>query len=239
MYRLCIALVALAWPPAVAAQYVGFSSSDAADAAERLTGRRAHLSDAVRQLAGGRMVGRAVTMRVVRDDSASLMTEGLKAIAVVEQAPEGSVIVACLNAEKDFAVFGATFARLGKSRNLSGFVIDGAMRGLADLRAIGLPVFAHGTVSGSAGGHYRLESINQPIDCAGARVAPGDLLVGDADGVAVVPAAHVDQVVAQARRLRAEKDAMLRLIAKHRSYTKAVAEYRAMQSRGDTIKKSP
>src|SRR5262245_30737823 len=95
-------------------QAAAFSSSDAADAAERLSGRRAHMSGDIKRLAGGRMSGPAVTLGIVRDDAASLSVEGLKAIRVVEEASRGSVIVACLDGAKDFAVFGATFATLAK-----------------------------------------------------------------------------------------------------------------------------
>ena len=207
-------------------QAAGFSSADAADAAERLSRHRAHMSGDIRRLAGGRMVGPAVTLGIVRDDSASLTVEGLKAIRVVEEAPRGSVIVACLDGAKDFAVFGATFATLAKSRGLAGFVVDGGMRGLTDLRRIGVPVFARSAVSGSAGGHYRLQTINEPITCGGTEVAAGDLLVGDEDGVAIVPKALIPAALAMARTLREEKEAMLPLIARYRSYTKAVEEYR-------------
>lgn len=207
------------------AQSARVSSSDVADAAERIGGRRAHMDGSVRRVAGQRLEGPAVTIRIVPDDSASGTDEGLKAIKIVEEAPAGSVIVVC-GGDADHAVFGATFATLARSRGLGGFVVDGAMRGLADLRNIGVPVFSRGVSPGSAGGHYRLESVNAPVDCAGTRVAAGDLIVGDADGVAVVPAALRRQVLSRAAALRAEKQAMLRLIAKHRSYTKAVEEYR-------------
>jgi len=203
-----------------------FSSSDAADAAERLSGRRAHMSGDIKRIAGSRLVGPAVTLGIVRDDAASLTVEGLKAIKVVEEASPGSVIVACLDGAKDFAVFGATFATLAKSRGLGGFVVDGGMRGLADLRRIGVPVFAGSTVPGSAGGHYRLQAVNETISCGGAQVSPGDLVVGDEDGVAVVPKAIITEAIAMAKSLREEKDAMLPLIARYRSYTKAVEEYR-------------
>jgi regulator of RNase E activity RraA len=158
------------------------------------------------------------------------MEEGLKAIRVVEEAPAGSVIVACLDQEKDFAVFGPTFATLAKSRRLGGFVIDGAMRGVTDLRRIGVPVYARGTVAGSAGGHYRLASVNEATSCGGAIVAPGDIIVGDEDGVAVVPGAGAKAILEKAAALRDEKEAMLSLIAKLGSYTKAAAQYRAEQA---------
>jgi regulator of RNase E activity RraA len=208
------------------AQHVPVTSADAADAAERISGHRAHMTGEIHRLAGTRVAGPAITLRIVRDDNASLLDEGLKVIRIVEEAPPGAVIVACLDGDKDFAVFGATFAMLAKSRRLGGFVVDGGVRGIADLRRIGVPVFARSAVPGSAGGHYRLEQSQTTVRCGGTDVAPGDLVVGDEDGVAVVPGAIQAEVLARATALRREKDAMLPLIAKHRSYTQALEEYR-------------
>jgi 4-hydroxy-4-methyl-2-oxoglutarate aldolase len=197
------------------------TSSDVADAAERITGKRAHMSGDIRLLAGQRLVGPAVTMRAVRDEAASSIGEGLKAIRVLEDAPPGSVIVLLLDGEKDFAVFGATFATLAKSRNLAGFVIDGAMRGIGDFRRLDLPLFARATVAGSAGGHYRLEAVHEPIQCGGIQVVEGDVIVGDEDGIAVAAKEHKVEIFAHAARLRREKEQMLPLIRRFKSYTKA------------------
>ena len=223
----CWMTIALALPAGqLAAQRPAFSSSDAADAAERLTKTRAHMDGALRRLSGTTMSGPAVTMRLVRDEGASLTVEGLKAIQVFEEAAPGSVIIVCSDGNADFAVFGSTFATLAKARGLGGFVVDGAMRGLSDLRRIGVPVFARGVVPGSAGGHYRLDAINVPIHCAGVDVSPGDIVVGDEDGVSVIPKAVAGNAIASARALRDEKEAMLALIVHYKSYTKAVEEYR-------------
>jgi regulator of RNase E activity RraA len=178
----------------------------------------------MRRLAGGALIGRAVTIRVVRDDTASSTGEGLKAIRVLEEAPAGSVIVLVVEGDKDFAVFGATFATLAKSRNLAGFVIDGAMRGVSDFQRLAMPLFARGAVPGSAGGHYRVESIGEPVQCGGVRVAAGDIVVGDADGIAVAPKDRWNDILPHAARLRREKEEILPLIARLKSYTKAVAE---------------
>jgi len=200
------------------------TSSDVADATERSTGRRAHMSAEIRLLSGERIVGPAITIRAVPDDTASSTGEGLKAIRVLEEAAPGSVIVVSLESGRDFAVFGATFATLAKSRNLSGFVIDGGMRGLTDFRRLGMPLFARGAVPGSAGGHFRVASIGAPIECGGIQVATGDMVVGDADGVAVAPKDRWSDILPHAQRLRREKDRLLPVIARLRSYTKAVAE---------------
>jgi regulator of RNase E activity RraA len=103
------------------------------------------------------------------------------------------------------------------------------MRGLADFKALGVPMFARGTVPGSAGGHYRLESINVPIVCGGVEVQPGDLIVGDDDGVAVAPGDRSTEVLAMATELRNEKNALLPLIARYRSYTQAVEARKAQR----------
>lgn len=201
------------------------TSSDVADATERTTGRRAHMGAEIRLLAGERLVGPAITIRAVRDDTASSTGEGLKAIRVLEEAPAGSVIVLVLEGDKDFAVFGATFATLARSRQLSGFIVDGGMRGLVDFKRLDVPLFARGAVPGSAGGHYRVEAIGAPVQCGGIQVSNGDIVVGDADGVAVAPADRWQDILAHATRLRREKEELLPLIERFKSYTKAAAEH--------------
>jgi len=195
-----------------------------ADAAEQLTGRRAHMTNEIHLLAGAQLAGPAVTLRIVRDESASRSTEGLAAIKAVEDAPQGSVIVAALDDEKDFAVFGATFAVLAKSRGLAGFVVDGSVRSLPELRNLAFPIFARGTVTGSAGGHYRLAGSNVPVWCGGIEVIPGDYVVADEDGVAVAPKDRTNEVLANARKMQREDRAMLPLIEKYGSFTKAWQE---------------
>jgi len=209
-----------------------YTSSDAADAAERLTGRRSHMGDEIRQLSGATLKGRAITLRIVRDDTASNTAEGLKVIALMESAPAESVIVATVvGDDRAFAVFGATFATLSKSRQLGGFVVDGAMRGLAEFRTLGVPMFARGTVAGSAGSHFRLEAANVPITCGGVDVSPGDYVIGDADGIAVVPSDRHAEILAKAAELRDEKNALLPLIARYHSYTRAVEVHKAQKKR--------
>jgi 4-hydroxy-4-methyl-2-oxoglutarate aldolase len=198
-----------------------------ADATEQITGHRAHMTNEIHLLAGTSLAGPAFTMRIVRDETASRSVEGLAAIKAMETIPEGSVVVAALDDEKDFAVFGATFAVLAKSRNLAGFVIDGSVRSLPSLQRMEFPTFARGTVPGSAGGHYRLDGLNVPIFCGGIAVKPGDVVVADADGVAVAPKERYDEVLPVAMKMQSEDQAALPLIEKYHSFTKAWQELNA------------
>jgi regulator of RNase E activity RraA len=221
LIRLLLPLLYLA---ALSAQGPEATSSSVSEAVEQLTGHRAHMTNEIRLLAGAWLAGPAITMRLVRDEKASATEAGLAAIKFLEAAPAGSVVVAALDDEKAFAVFGSTFAALAKTRRLAGFVVDGSVRDLSDLKRFAFPTFARGTAPGSAGGHYRIDGTNVPVSCGGIEVKPGDYVVGDEDGVAVAPKERYPDVVAAAKKWQAEKQALVPLIEKHGSYLKALEE---------------
>jgi 4-hydroxy-4-methyl-2-oxoglutarate aldolase len=222
---------ALLIPLAAHCQLPELKSSSVSEAVEQLTGRRAHMSGDIRLIAGVRMSGPAVTLRLMRDEKASATEAGLAAIRLIEGAPKGSVVVAALDAEKDVAVFGSTFAALARTRNLAGFLVDGAVRDLSDLKRIALPVFARGLAPGSAGGHYRVEAVNVAVRCGGIEVEPGDFIFGDEDGVSLAPRARFAEIAPAARKFESDKQALLPLIEKHGSYLKAMQERNAIQRR--------
>jgi regulator of RNase E activity RraA len=219
----------LMWLPlfflaAMAAQDVELSSSSISEAVEQLTGRRAHMTHEIRLLAGAGFSGPAVTIRLVRDEKASGMEAGFAAIKLLEGVAVGSVVVAALDDDKAFAVFGSTFAALAKARHLAGFVVDGSVRDLSDLRRLDFPNFARGTVPGSAGGHYRIAGMNVPVQCGGIEVRPGNYVVADEDGIAVAPKERYAEAVVIAREWQSDKQALVPLIEKHGSYIKAMQE---------------
>jgi 3-hexulose-6-phosphate synthase / 6-phospho-3-hexuloisomerase len=207
------------------------SSSSVSEAVEQLVGHRAHMTSDIHLLAGGRFSGPAVTMRLVRDEKASAIQAGLIAIKLIEAASAGSVVVATLDDDKSFAVFGSTFAALAKARHLAGFVVDGSVRDLVDLKRIALPTFARGTVPGSAGGHFRVDGTNVVLECGGIEVRPGDYVVGDEDGIAVAPKERYAEVAAIAEKWQSAKQALLPLIEKNGSYIKAMQERDAVKPR--------
>ena len=198
-----------------------FTAKYVADATEQLTGRRAHMTTDIHLLAGARLSGPAVTLQIVRDETASRTTEGLAAVKALEEAPPGSVIVAALDDQKDYAIFGETLAVIAKTRGLSGFVADGAVRNLSQLKESGFPTFARGASAGSAAGHYRIAGVKVGVWCGGIEVMPGDYVVADEDGVAVAPKERAADVLALARKLQADDRELLPLIEKYGSFTKA------------------
>lgn len=196
------------------------SSTDVADAAEKLTGKRSHMTGAIRLIEGGALAGPAQTLHLVRDDGVSSMDLGLSVVRAIESAPTSTVLVVTVEDGGDFAAFGAILGQLMKVRGFAGLVVDGSVRDRLDLRRIQLPTFARGAVAGSAGGHYRLVAVNEPLICGGARVCPGDLVVGDEDGVAIAPKAQQVEIMAYASRIQAKEFELLKRIEATGSYLK-------------------
>jgi len=130
---------------------------------------------------GIRMAGPAFTV-VAEDDHLPVMS------ALAEAAP-GDVLVIATGGDA-VAVFGELFATEARRRGLAGIVADGLCRDLRGLREIGLPVFARGTTPRSGTTLSRAAS-GATIDCGGVRVAPGDIVFGDDDGVLIAPPERV------------------------------------------------
>ncbi|MCP5265602.1 MAG: hypothetical protein H6934_05805 [Burkholderiaceae bacterium] len=148
-----------------------------------------------------RMVGRARTLRyvAVREDVQPKYQGGLNAQKrIVESIEPGDVLVIEARGVADAATIGDIFAtrlfRLGGK----GVVTDGALRDTPAIADIGEPVYhlaSHGAVLGRM---HMPFSTDEPITCAGVFVVPGDVVVGDGEGVVVIPAALVEEVVRDA-----------------------------------------
>lgn len=146
-----------------------------------------------------RVAGRAFTLRFIparedidragiAPDPNALMREAMEAV------PAGHVLVMdCRRETRASAGGGLLFARL-EARGVAGVVSDGCVRATELVAGLALPVFcAGGSASVSRGLHHPLE-YGRPIGCGGVAVYPGDVIVGDADGVVVVPAAIAEEV---------------------------------------------
>ncbi|NJD28039.1 MAG: hypothetical protein FIA92_07045 [Chloroflexi bacterium] len=167
-------------------------------------GRLGAMAGYMHRLAGDRTAGPALTVQVVAGENGTIHR------ALLSTRP-GDVLVIDAGGYRDRAVWGEVLARAALKRGVAGVVIDGAVRDVDRLRQLGLPTWACGATP--AGPHKGWTGrIGAPIACAGVNVSRGDTIVGDADGIVVIPAATVDVVYRGAVERRDQEAQWLRRI---------------------------
>jgi 4-hydroxy-4-methyl-2-oxoglutarate aldolase len=148
------------------------------------------------------MAGRARTaafMEVYHHDAGTNPYE--LEIGLVDSLKPGEIpVFACSNPAR-VAPWGELLSTAAKARGAAGALMDGCTRDVRAIRAMGFPVFHGGIAPLDSKGRGRIMAVDVPIECAGVKVAPGDLIVGDADGVVVIP----KRVEADVLRLAFEK----------------------------------
>jgi 4-hydroxy-4-methyl-2-oxoglutarate aldolase len=128
-------------------------------------------------------------------------------------AAPGDVLVVATAGEDEYGYWGEILAEAAIARGLAGLVIDGCVRDAAELRALGFPVFARGlTIRGTVKRPDARGALGVPVSLGGTIVAPGDLVVADVDGVAVVEQARADAVLAAADERVAKETELVRRI---------------------------
>jgi len=150
-------------------------------------------------VAGQAICGQARTVTVMVGDCLPIC----EAIAIAEP---GEILVVDAGGVEDVAVWGGVMTFEAVLRQLGGVVIDGAVRDVAEIRSSGLPMFCRAVVP--RGPHQGFGgTIDATISVAGVPIAPGDVILGNDDGVVVVPLAAVASILAasQAHLLKEEK----------------------------------
>ncbi len=124
----------------------------------------------------------------------------------------GDVVAVDGGGRADAAVLGDIIAGALVRRGVVGVVVDGAVRDVEGIDAVGLPTFARGTHP-ATGSNEGPGAINVPVQVGGVVVHPGDVVRGDASGVVVVPREHLDTVIAMTRAVDQREAAWRRALA--------------------------
>jgi 4-hydroxy-4-methyl-2-oxoglutarate aldolase len=182
---------------ALVARFRGMASPNLADAMGRF-----HFMDAgMRSRSGLPLCGLAVTALCRPADN--LMVH--KALQVAEP---GDIVVVDTCGNTTSAVFGELMCHTAAAKKLGGIIVDGALRDIDGITRLGMPAFSRTVCPGGCDKDGPGE-INVPIVCGGTVVMPGDIIVGDDDGVAVVPRDDADEVLRLVDELMARERARI------------------------------
>ncbi len=181
--------------PDVVAQFAHFGAATVYEAA----GRVGSVDPAIKPLAKGlHLIGSVLTVLCHPKDNLMLH----KALQLAEA---GDVIVASADGYYEAGYWGALMTRSALAGKVIGLAIDGCVRDSEEIAELGFPIFCRGTcMRGTTKGV--LGSVNHPIKFGGVPVSPGDLILGDDDGMVVVPKERIPEVLDSTRhRIAKEK----------------------------------
>jgi 4-hydroxy-4-methyl-2-oxoglutarate aldolase len=174
-------------PPAnLTAKFQGVATGNISDAMDRLGALDYHIKPLAADMT---LAGPALTVRTRPGDNLMVW----KAIGVAQP---GDVLVIATYDYTTASTFGERVVLAAKAKGIVGIVCDGMCRDASGIRASGLPTFVTGTVPSSPGKDGPGE-IGGPVSCGGIVVHSGDLVVGDEDGVVIVPLADAEAVAAK------------------------------------------
>lgn len=130
--------------------------------------------------------------------------------AFLDAVPEGAIIVVDSTGDTVASHWGELMATGARGRGGRGVVIDGGTRDVAKLLEMDFPTFARYRSPASSITRWRMSGYDHPVTCGGVLVRPGDIVVGDMDGVVVVPADSAAEVAERAEKIARAEDAMRR-----------------------------
>jgi regulator of RNase E activity RraA len=144
-----------------------------------------------------RLLGYALTLRYVplREDLRRELAGGINPQRQASEycSPDDIIIMEARNVV-DAGTIGDIFALRAQRKGATGVITDGALRDTPAIAAMDLPVYHQASHAATWGRHHMPLACNIPIACAGVTVMPGDILVGDGEGVVVIPPSIVDEV---------------------------------------------
>ncbi len=206
----------------------GFSkvaTASVADAVDKVCGRRGYMDSSIKpRINDKRLCGPAVT---VLEASTDEFLPPQHALDLIDEAEAGSVMVIAIEGGvSDVAVWGGLMTAGAVANELAGAVLDGGVRDLTEIRRdYGLPVYARSVSPGTTLGRYKTVAAQVPVKVGGIMVHPGDIIVGDVDGVIVVPRAQAAEVLKLAQEIDVRELEQAQMIIAEKSLRKGLAKY--------------
>lgn len=200
------------------------ATASVADAVDKICGQRGYMDHELRpRINEKRIVGPAVT---VREGPTTEFLPPQHALDLIDSAASGSVMVIAIEGDANVAVWGGLMTAGAYARGLAGAVLDAGVRDVYEIRRdYDFPVIARSISPGTTLGRYRTLAANVPVVCGGVEVNPGDIVVGDLDGVVIVPRARAEEVLTMAQDIDRRELEQAKLIVAAKSLKEGLAKY--------------
>jgi 4-hydroxy-4-methyl-2-oxoglutarate aldolase len=178
-----------------------------------------------------RMAGRAFTVlyEAVQDTPGTVGE-------FIDDVPPGSVVVIDNQGKDDVGTWGNILTEAAHRRGMAGTVIDGNNRDVALCRELGYPVFSRNTWMRTGKGRIQLKALQVAVTIGGVAVHPGDIVVGDPDGIVILPRAQEDAILSAAEQITANENKLRDAIRNGMRMDEArvAYHYHSLQSPGYT-----
>lgn len=215
-------------PPGLLGKLQNIPAATLSDAVDEVVGRRGFLSYDMRPISlKHRMAGRAKTVLFgPAGEQAKQKNLGpLYGVQIIDESGPGDIMVV-VTGDLNVTGLGGLMATTAKVRGMEGVVVDGAVRDVDEIVALGLPVFSRSISPSTMVGRSTSLARDVPVVCGGVTVMPGDYIVGDRDGVVCIPAGQIQAVLKRALEMEAAEKKMVPMIYKLKSLQKVIEMFK-------------
>jgi regulator of RNase E activity RraA len=194
------------------------ATASVADAVDMIVGKRGYMDYSIKpRINGKKVVGPAVT---ILEGSTEEVLPPTHALDAIDESPEGSVIVIGINGEPNVAVWGGLMTAGAVVNGLAGAILDGGVRDIIEIRRdYDFQIFSRSVSPATTLGRFKTLSSNEPVECGGIQVNPGDLIVA-------VPKEHVHAVLEKAIEIEVREAEQAKLVRETKSLRKGLEKYK-------------
>jgi len=200
------------------------ATASAADAVDKIAGRTGFLPAAFKpRINENKIVGPAVT---VLEGPTDEFLPPQHALDAIDDADAGSIIVISTNGTTDVALWGGLMTAGAIANKHEAAILDGGLRDLVEIkRDFDFPVYSRCVSPGTTLGRIKTIASNVEVAMGDVIVHPGDIMVGDIDGIVCVPREHAEEILAMAKEIDEREAEQAKLILESGSLKEGLAKY--------------
>lgn len=214
-------------PEALTARAAALATSTLANALDAV-GLHDNIVAGVKAVAPGfRFTGPAVTVKEIAGGYGAFTSADFKVGAMIDAAGTGDAIVVDAGGA-NASTWGGMASHAAKLKGVAGLLVDGGVRDLEEMVEFDFPVFARHMVPTTGRTRLKVEAINVPVTVDGVSVSPGDIVVADGTGVAVLPSGRAEEIVDAAEKFARDDAAALEDLTAGLTFTEAMAKYKGI-----------